>query len=101
MPSPVVPLNRAGGEPIHLRTSASYRQTTKGLRQPLIFHLNNKEARKQLNVNIQHNDIPNDEAPSYLGIKLDRSLIFKQHAEKVKNKIKTRKNIIGELAGTS
>ncbi|KAL4153411.1 hypothetical protein QTP88_001244 [Uroleucon formosanum] len=37
----------------------------------------------------------------YLGIKLDRTLTFKQHLEGIKNKLKTRNNIISKLAGTS
>jgi hypothetical protein len=41
------------------------------------------------------------DAPKYLGIKLDRALNFKQHLEDVKNKLKTRNNIISKLAGTS
>jgi len=37
----------------------------------------------------------------YLGIKLDKTMTFKQHLEGVKDKLKTRNNIIGKLAGTS
>lgn len=41
-----------------------------------------------------------DDAPGYLGIKLDRSLTFNQHLEGVKNKLKTGNNIISKLSGT-
>ncbi|XP_025407513.1 uncharacterized protein LOC112681475 [Sipha flava] len=43
----------------------------------------------------------NDDASKYLGIKLDRTLTYNQHLEDVKNKLKTRNNIISKLAGTS
>jgi len=45
--------------------------------------------------------IPNDDFPRYLGVKLDRTLTFKQHLEALKDKLKTRNNIISKLAGTS
>lgn len=34
--------------------------------------------------------IPSENAPKYLGIKLDRTLTFKQHLEGVKEKMKTK-----------
>jgi hypothetical protein len=42
-----------------------------------------------------------NDVPKYLGIKLDRILTYNQHLEDVKNKLKTRNNIINKLAGTS
>lgn len=44
--------------------------------------------------------IPNEDSPRYLGVKLDRALMFKPHLEGLKNKLKTR-NIISKLAGTT
>ena len=43
----------------------------------------------------------NSECPRYLGIKIDRSLTFKEHIEAMKKKLKSRNNIIAKLAGTS
>jgi len=45
--------------------------------------------------------IANDNSPRYLGVKLDRTLTFKQQLEALKDKPKTRNNIISKLAGTS
>ena len=41
-----------------------------------------------------------DFAPKYLGVALDRSLTYKKHTEHVRDKVKSRCNIIGKLAGT-
>jgi hypothetical protein len=45
--------------------------------------------------------ISNDDFPRYLEVKLDRTLIYKQHLETLTDKLKTRNNIIFKLAGTS
>jgi len=67
----------------------------------IVFHLSNRKANRKLNLVVDGNSIPTENTPKYLGIKLDRSLTFKQHLEGVKDKLKTRNNIISKLAGTS
>ncbi|VVC42661.1 Reverse transcriptase domain [Cinara cedri] len=67
----------------------------------IAFHLNNRESDRKLNLMAQGVYIQGEDAPKYLGIKLDRTLTFKQHLEGVKNKLKTRNNIISKLAGTN
>jgi len=66
-----------------------------------IFHLNNWDAKKELDIIIAGNKITTEECPKYLGMKFDRILTYKQYMESVKNKLKTRNNIIAKLAGTS
>ena len=39
-------------------------------------------------------------APKYLGVTLDRSLTYKKHTENVRDKVKSRCNIISKLVGT-
>lgn len=50
--------------------------------------------------NVNHS-IANEKHPRYLSIKIVRSLTYKQHLEGVKNKTKTKNNIIVKLASTS
>lgn len=47
------------------------------------------------------NTIANENAPKFLSIKPDRTLTFNYHLEVVKDKLKTRNNIISQLTGTS
>lgn len=65
------------------------------------FYLNNREASRTLNIVIEDQKITTEEAPKYLGVRMDRTLTFRQHLESVKVKIKTRNNIVSKLAGTS
>ena len=41
-----------------------------------------------------------DFAPKYLGVTLDRSLTYRKYTENVRDKVKSRCNIINKLAGT-
>ena len=41
-----------------------------------------------------------DFAPKYIGVTLDRSLTYGKHTENVRDKVKSRCNIISKLAGT-
>jgi len=66
-----------------------------------MFHLDNRRASKELNIYINGCRINHDPCPVYLGVSLDRSLTFRHHATKTAAKIKSRKNIIAKLAGTS
>jgi len=50
---------------------------------------------------IGDNFIANEKSPKYLGVRIDRSLTFKKHLERVKNKLKLRNNIISKLAGSN
>ncbi|KAL4092463.1 hypothetical protein QTP88_026964 [Uroleucon formosanum] len=67
----------------------------------IAFHLNNREANYKIKINVNGEFIPNEDSPRYLGVKLDRALTFKPHLEGLKNKLKTRNNIISKLAGTT
>ena len=45
------------------------------------FHLNNKEARRELQVSVENRILPFSAEPTYLGVKLDRSLTYRHHLE--------------------
>lgn len=67
----------------------------------IAFHLNNRDENRKFNLMSQVIRIQGGDSPRYLGIKLDRTLTFKQYLKGIKNKLKTRNNIISKLAGTS
>jgi hypothetical protein len=64
------------------------------------FHLNNRETKKELEILITGKKIATEDCPKYLGVKFDRTLTYSHYLESVKNKLKTRNNIIAKLAGT-
>ena len=65
------------------------------------FHLNTKEANRQLTVVHNGTPLPNNPHPTYLGVKLDRQLTYKQHLEALRGKVSARNNLLRRLAGTS
>lgn len=66
-----------------------------------IFHLNNQQAGRQLDVFIDGVRLEHNHVPCYLGIPMDRSLTFKEHLEKLSQKLKTRNYLIQKLSGTN
>jgi len=47
------------------------------------FHLNNKEAKRELKVNFNNENLPFCSEPKYLEVTLDRSLTYRRHRESV------------------
>ena len=62
------------------------------------FCHNNREAKRQLNV-YNGNLLPLCPVPSYLGVKLNRSLTFRHHLEALRKKLCTRVALLRQLAG--
>ncbi|KAJ4937751.1 hypothetical protein JOQ06_002382 [Pogonophryne albipinna] len=50
------------------------------------YHLSTREARRELEVCVNNKRLEVQQAPKYLGVRLDRILSFKQHLEEVKAK---------------
>ena len=65
-----------------------------------LFHLCNREASKELNVTFDEVPVKFNPNPVYLGLKLDRSLSFKEHITGLSKKLAARVNIVQKLAGT-
>ena len=65
------------------------------------YHLNNREAKREVNVFVDNKRLECQQAPKYLGVRLDRSLSFSQHLEDVRAKVTTRVSLIRRLAGTT
>ena len=64
------------------------------------FHLNNREAKRELNVYNNGNLLPPCPVPTYLGVKLDRLLTFRHHLEALRKKLSTRVSLLRRLAGS-
>ena len=64
-----------------------------------VFHLNNKEADRQLRVKLRGTLLPFSSTPTYLGVKLDRSLTFRHHLQNVAGKASARVCLLRRLCG--
>ena len=64
------------------------------------FHLNNREAKRELNVYNNGKRLPFCPVPTYLGVKLDRSLTFRHHLEALRKKLTTHVALMRRLAGS-
>lgn len=65
------------------------------------FHLNNKESKRTLKIEIDGETLPADQYPKYLGVTLDRQLTYKKHLEGTASKIGKRNCLLRKLAGTT
>ena len=63
-----------------------------------VFHLNNREAKRELNVYNNGNQLPSCPIPTYLEVKLNRSLTFCHHLEALRRKLSTRVTLLRRLA---
>ena len=64
------------------------------------FHLNNREAKRELNVYNKGNLLPPCPVPTYLGVKRDRLLTFRHHFEALRKKLSTQVAVLRRLAGS-
>ena len=65
------------------------------------FHLNNQEAKHELNVNISGRRRTCQIKPTYLVVKLDRTLTYSEHMTALRGKGMARTALIRRLAGTN
>ena len=64
------------------------------------FYLNKREAKCAINVYNNGNLLPPCLVPTYLGVKLDRSLTFRHHLEALRKKLSTRVALLRRHAGS-
>ena len=55
-----------------------------------VFHLNNRMASRELNIKVNNNRLQFQPSPMYQGVKLDRTLAFRQHLENLSAKTSSR-----------
>ena len=65
-----------------------------------VFHLNNKEAKRELKVNFNNETLPFCSEPKYLGATLDRSLTYRRHLESLRKKLASSVALLRRLAGS-
>ena len=63
------------------------------------FHLNNREAKRELKDN-NGRLLPFCPTPTYLGVKLDRSLTFRHHLVALRKKLSSRVTLLRRLVGS-
>ena len=64
------------------------------------FYLNSREAKRELKIFNNGKLLPYCPTPTYLGVKLNRSLIFRHHLEALRKKLSTRITLLRRLAGS-
>ena len=65
-----------------------------------IFHVNNRDAKREPNVYNNNNLFPACPVSSYLRVKLDRLLTYRYHLEALPKKLSTRVALLRRLAGS-
>ena len=63
------------------------------------FHLYNKEATRELKVAAEGRILLFSAEPTYLGVKLDRSLSYRRHLVSLRKKLPTCVGLLRRLAG--
>ncbi|XP_030851787.1 uncharacterized protein LOC115928578 [Strongylocentrotus purpuratus] len=79
---------------------ANYLRANPSKTQVCVFHLKNREAKRELKLKWNNVQLNHCEHPVYLGVKLDRTLSFKKHIEKTIGKVESRNAIIGKLVSS-
>ena len=64
------------------------------------FHLNNREAKRELKVYNNDRLLSFCPTPTYLGVKLDRSLTFRHHLVALRKKLSSRVTLLRRLMGS-
>ena len=65
-----------------------------------VFHLNNKEAKRELRVNFNNETLPFCSELKYLGVTLDMSLTYHRHLESLHKKLTSCIALLKRLAGS-
>ena len=64
------------------------------------FYLNNREFKRELKVYNNDRLLPFCPTPIYLGVKLDRSLMFRHHLVALRKKLSSRVTLLRPLVGS-
>jgi len=64
------------------------------------FHLNNKEAKRDLKINLNNETLPFCSEPKYLEVTLEWSLTYRRHLESLRKKMTSRVALLRQFAGS-
>ena len=95
-------------KPTHVHTFSVYTFSVSASRLKLShtktvttsLHLNNREAKRELKVYNNGRLLPFCPIPTYLGVKLDRSLTFRHHLVALRKKLSSRVTLLRRLVGS-
>ena len=65
-----------------------------------VFHLNNKEAKRELKINHNNETLPVCSGPKYLTVTLDSTLRYCRHLESLRKKLTSCVALLRRLAGS-
>ena len=65
----------------------------------VLYHLNTRDVGRRLNISVDGKTMECESNPTYLEVKLDRSLTFKPHLTSVRQKVLSRCALLNRLAG--
>jgi len=82
----------------YLQTGKLKLSTTKTV--SAAFHLNNKEAKRELEVKYNSATLLSCSEPKYIGVTLDRSLTCRRHLESLRKKLTLRVALLRRIAGS-
>ena len=66
-----------------------------------IFSLDPAETRREANLSFRNHRLTHNPRPTFLGVTLDRTLTFNEHAKTVKGRMKARNNVLRAISGTT
>lgn len=76
-------------------------QLSMGKTMSAAYHLYNREAKRELDMYVGNYGLEFEQASKYLGVRLDQTLSYKHHLDKVKAKTAARVSLIHCLAGST
>ena len=77
--------------------SSNHLKPNPAKKQMCCFHLRNRYAKRKLNVTLNGLELDHYSNPIYLGVTLDRTFSFNQHALNTKAKVNTRNYLLRKL----
>ena len=83
----------------YLQTWKLTLSTTKTVSE--VFHLNNKEAKRELKVNFNNETLPFCSQTQYHGVMLGRSLMYRRHLESIRKELTLRVALLRRHSGSS